>query len=174
MSTSQIVAGGVRTPSEQLVATDGHSISGAGVGGDPITQRILTQSDDQILAGMPCFVEGYDTNDVAYVEAAQGNHLLNATFLGLAVAPNAAIGGGFATSLTLQNSGTLELTTAEWDAITSGSGGLLPGPYYVSSTVAGHLTQTAPSAGGTFTALVGFGMSPKVMALAGPGLPKAN
>lgn len=58
----------------------------------------------------------------------------------------------------------LTLTIAEWDVVTGGSGGLVRGiPYYLSSTTAGRLTATAPSAGGTLVAPAGVALSPTDM-----------
>lgn len=58
----------------------------------------------------------------------------------------------------------LTLTTAEWDAVTGGSGGLTPGsPYYVSAATAGHLTTSAPGSGGQFVVPVGIATSPTTM-----------
>lgn len=42
--------------------------------------------------------------------------------------------------------GKVSFATADWDAVTGGSGGLTPGAvYYLSPTTAGHLTTTAPT-----------------------------
>ena len=39
----------------------------------------------------------------------------------------------------------LELTTAQWDAVTDGVGGLMTGlTYYVSDVTSGHITTTSP------------------------------
>ncbi len=58
----------------------------------------------------------------------------------------------------------LTLTTAEWDAITGGSGGLVRGiPYFLSSTTAGRLTSTGPSVFGTFLSPAGVALSPTDM-----------
>lgn len=47
----------------------------------------------------------------------------------------------------VQYAGPLSFTAAEWDAVTGESGGLTPGPYYLSQGTAGALTKTAPGSG---------------------------
>lgn len=63
-----------------------------------------------------------------------------------------------------QFAGPLTLTTAQWDAVTGGSGGLTPGStYYLSAATAGRITATAPSSGGQFVTQVGIAMSARTM-----------
>lgn len=83
-----------------------------------------------------------DTNETAFVT-------------GIAVVP--AVDGERAL---VQFAGPLTLTTAEWDAITGGSGGLTLGPYYLDAASAGKLTTTSPSFDGTFVVQVGIATSP--------------
>jgi hypothetical protein len=60
---------------------------------------------------------------------------------------------------TVQTSGIVELTAAQWAAVTGG-GGLVPGNlYFVSATVPGLLTATKPVAAGSFQARVGVALS---------------
>jgi len=77
----------------------------------------------------------------------------------------AAITGVVGSQGLVQFEGVLTLTTAQWDVITSGSGGLTRGvPYYLSSGFReGQLTTTPPSAGGTFVVQVGVALSPTDM-----------
>lgn len=62
----------------------------------------------------------------------------------------------------VQSSGRLKLTTADWDTITGGSGGLTPGDLYYVDT-AGGLTATKPSASGSYAAVVGKADSAEVI-----------
>jgi hypothetical protein len=56
--------------------------------------------------------------------------------------------------------GPLTLTTAQWDQVTGGSGGLTPrARYYLSAGTEGRITTTAPSSGGTFRTQVGVALS---------------
>jgi hypothetical protein len=62
--------------------------------------------------------------------------------------------------------GVLPATTGEWDAVTGGTGGLTEGAdYWLSATVAGQLTTTAPDSAGEFVARVGHAMSDTEMEL---------
>lgn len=71
----------------------------------------------------------------------------------------AAGSGVLHSSVLVRFAGPLSLTTAQWDAVTTQTGGLTLGvPYYLSATT-GRLTTTAPSAGGTFVAPVGVALS---------------
>jgi hypothetical protein len=62
---------------------------------------------------------------------------------------------------TVQTSGVVTLATTLWDAIVTGeSGGLTPGAYYyLSSTHAGFLVTTPPSAANSFVTLIGLALS---------------
>ena len=53
-------------------------------------------------------------------------------------------------------SGLLVATTAQWDAVTGGAGGLTPGaPYYLDLSTAGRITSTLPTADGDILAAIG-------------------
>lgn len=63
--------------------------------------------------------------------------------------------------------GGLQLTTAQWDAITGGSGGLVPGLlYFLSPASAGKITTTPPTTPGQLVVVVGRALSPTVMLVA--------
>jgi hypothetical protein len=60
----------------------------------------------------------------------------------------------------VQTDGVLVATTAQWDAVTGGSGGLTAGSkYYLDPDTAGMLTTTAPTTTGDFVAPVGKALS---------------
>jgi hypothetical protein len=60
----------------------------------------------------------------------------------------------------IQIDGVLSATTGQWDAVTGGSGGLTVGSYYyLSSSTAGLLTSTAPTATGEFVISIGIALS---------------
>lgn len=70
----------------------------------------------------------------------------------------------------VQSAGIATLTTAQWDAVTGGSGGLTPGtPYYVAGT-SGHLTSARPSSP-TLIAQVGIAISTTQLLLSTPATP---
>ncbi|MEN6367700.1 MAG: carbohydrate-binding protein [Thermoguttaceae bacterium] len=66
----------------------------------------------------------------------------------------------------VQFHGLVVATTAQWDAITGGSGGLTPGTvYFLSAATAGLLTSTAPATLGQFVSRVGKAISSTTLAL---------
>ena len=59
-----------------------------------------------------------------------------------------------------QYTGTIQLTPAQWEAITDGASGMEPGSiFYASPTTPGNLTSTKPTASGTYVNVVGVGLS---------------
>ncbi len=86
----------------------------------------------------------------------RANAVDTSSVIGLAVIP-----GVVGSQVLTQFAGVLTLTTAQWDTVTGGTGGLTRGvPYYLSAGFQeGRLTTTAPSAGGTFTTQVGVALS---------------
>jgi hypothetical protein len=64
----------------------------------------------------------------------------------------------------IQYAGTVELTTAQWDAVTGGSGGLTEGDAYYVSDTDGMLTSTAPGGLDSVT-VVGIAQSPTLLLL---------
>lgn len=65
-------------------------------------------------------------------------------------------------NLTVQSAGRLKLTTAQWDAVTGGSGGLVPKALYYLGT-GGGITTTIPVASGSFSSIVGVADSDDTM-----------
>ena len=66
------------------------------------------------------------------------------------------------TDVDIQTTGLIELTTAQWDVILGNMvpAGLVAGAaYYLSSTVAGRLTEIAPTAGGTYRNQIGLALT---------------
>lgn len=62
----------------------------------------------------------------------------------------------------VQSSGPLTLSTADWDAQTGGSGGLTPGAIYYNG-VNGALVTTPPTASGSYSAIVGVAETAETM-----------
>lgn len=58
-----------------------------------------------------------------------------------------------------QSDGKIELSTAQWDAVTGGSGGLVPGARYYLDVAPGMITTTPPSAPGTSVTALGRALS---------------
>lgn len=73
----------------------------------------------------------------------------DATVVGVLVADVLA-----SATATVQSQGPLTLTTAQWDAVTGGSGGLAANVTYYLSTTPGELKDTAPSSAGDYVTSV--------------------
>ena len=80
---------------------------------------------------------------------------LSCSWVGIACETVAA-----AASVPVVTSGTITLTTGEWDAITGGTGGLTPGAsYWVDDTTPGNLTTTPLVSSGTPRYVVKVGVA---------------
>jgi hypothetical protein len=66
---------------------------------------------------------------------------------------------------TVLTSGPLTLTTSQWDAITGGSGGLVPAARYYLGSSLGSLTTTPPTASGQYLVVVGSAISATIFLL---------
>jgi hypothetical protein len=85
----------------------------------------------------------------------RANDVDTSSLTGLAIMPGVAGDHGLT-----QFSGVLNLSEAQWDVVTGGSGGLTRGiRYYLSATTEGRITATPPSDSGTFVAQVGVALS---------------
>jgi hypothetical protein len=61
---------------------------------------------------------------------------------------------------TIQTDGVLSATTAQWDAVTGGTGGLAAGSvYYLDAATAGQLTATSPTTAGQYVVRVGLALN---------------
>lgn len=116
---------------------------------------------EAVSAGMPLCQSAVAENAGKVMKASAVAALggRNANVVGLAVRGAAA-----GARVHAQYSDLLQLPTANWDAITGGSGGLTRGaPYYVSAGANGHITTTPPNGGGDFVAPIGIATSPTTM-----------
>jgi hypothetical protein len=115
---------------------------------------VVSKTNDNvgaIVIGQPVYVKA-----TGNVTLAQANASGTVEVLGLV--RDASI----ATSATgiIQTDGILSATTAEWDVVTGGSGGLTPGSvYYLDPSTPGSLTDTAPTASGQCVVRVGKAIS---------------
>lgn len=164
MSEVKFFPGGSPQPALSLVTPDHDTIDGDGTASSPL----------RVIGGA-----------VGSLDIAAGSH--PSTHLGAAVRPTGAgsYAAAFADSLVdasafglvskvstgiselatrVQYAGELTLTTAEWDVVTGGLGGLTPdAPYYVSDAVGGQITDTPPVAPGSFVSRVGIALSATTM-----------
>lgn len=95
---------------------------------------------------------------VLLASAPSTSHVALATNAG----PNVNATGLFDGKGGLVYAGPLTLTTAQWDARTGDSGGLVTDQSYFLDT-GGNLTSTPPTASGTYVALVGTAATPETM-----------
>lgn len=110
---------------------------------------------NDIVPGTPV----YQTTTADQVAEADASALATAEVSGLAIETIPEDGG----TGSIQSDGRLTLTTAQWDAVTGGSGGLTTGSKYFLSLTTGQLTTTAPSADGEVIASVGKAQSTTVL-----------
>jgi hypothetical protein len=108
-----------------------------------------------VIAGAPVYISGNGVFSLA-----EANTLGTAGVFGLASAAFTPSQIGYITVL-----GPLTLLTTQWDAIVVGeSGGLTPNAYYyLSDSIVGMLTTTAPTTPGHYSTLVGRAASTTTM-----------
>lgn len=123
--------------------------------GDTIASPIfVSQVNDEagaIVIGTPVY------NDVADgVKKAKADAAVTTSVLGLVADVTVATGQ----PANIQTGDILVATTAQWDAITGGSGGLTPKVwYYLDPATAGKLTLTATSTTGQYLCRIGLALS---------------
>lgn len=114
--------------------------------GDPGFAALVAETDDALVPGSAVYAK-----NTGRFGLARADSFPETRFAGFS---NATTAPGFAA--TVISGGPLELTTAEWDAVTGQIGGLTPGaPYFLSPTTLGAITTIPPSAAGLFSAKVG-------------------
>jgi hypothetical protein len=119
-----------------------------------VPNQINPYAGSDLLPGMPVYASAAET-----VDKAKGDAAGTAPVAGLCLR-----NGASGEPVPVLFAGPLDLPTAEWDAITGGSGGLTRGSYYyLSAATAGHLTTTEPSSEGTFGIRVGLALSTTTM-----------
>lgn len=137
-------------------------------GGQPPTSIISGRAYNPIAGASDHFPDSFPPGTpLAQSRSASGtavparaNSVDTASVVGLA-----AGAGVVGNDVVCQFQGVLTLTTEEWDAITTLSGGLTPGAvYYLSPGFReGQLSSTKPTSGGDFVTQVGIALSPTDM-----------
>lgn len=146
------LATGVVTPGTyNSVTVDTYGRVTAGVN-NPSTGSTITATNGEATA--------ITIGKVVYISAGDTVKLANAN----AVGTKNAVGLVFDTSVnssaagSVAVAGSITATTAQWDSVTGQSGGLTAGAkYYLSNTIAGGLTTTAPVTG--YVASIGYALS---------------
>ena len=145
------------------VWTDGETITGNGTQSDPLavvaSQAGTFPSTMDVGFNPVGTAVAADISNPGQVVPAKADLGATAFVVGLYVAAAGGL-GPVVRPVTVKNTGPVELTTAEWDAITGESGGLtVDERYYLSAATAGKLTGTPPVGTGTFQTLVGIALS---------------
>lgn len=122
-------------------------------------KSLINDNGSTLPVGTPVYLK----STVGHMDAAKADAASTGTVIGLVTQS-----GGILTTVAgqVQVEGEVTLTTAQWDAITDGSGGLTVGAvYYLDAADAGELTTTAPSAASSVAEMVGVALSSTVLKL---------
>lgn len=139
--------------SQQLQAGDDLNVPISGT----IDITLTNANAGAVVIGTPVYAQGADAYDKAKADAAGTSKVI-----GLAVPTSTAASA----TGTVAVAGILAASTAQWDAVTGGSGGLAFGTnYFLDPATAGKLTSTAPSTTGQYCVLIGVGLSTTEMRL---------
>lgn len=115
---------------------------------------VVSKTNDNagsIVIGTPVYVKSNGNVDKGRANASGTVQLLG-------LVKDASVAA--AASGIIQTDGILVATTAEWDAVTGGSGGLTAGSrYFLDPSTAGMLTTSAPTTAGQFVVSVGLAIS---------------
>ena len=152
-----------------LIGTTGNAFSTVGpgtVGQIPISTGTTLTMQDAPVSGDITLTNGnvgslvpgtpvYETAVASTVDKARANAIATCHVVGLSVGTITASGTGV-----IRSAGVLTLSTAEWDAVTGGTGGLTIGSrYYLDPATAGKLTLAPTDSTGNFMVEVGKALS---------------
>lgn len=155
--TFDLVSGIVAPGTYNSVTVDTFGRVTAGVN-NPSTGSNITATNGEattIGIGRAVYISAGDTVRLANANAAGTKNVVGLVF---DTSINAAASGSVAVA------GSVTATTGQWDTVTGQTGGLTSGSiYYLSNTVAGGLTTTAPSTG--YVAPVGLALSTTKMVI---------
>lgn len=177
MTETIITSGGPAVPTETLVQTDQDSILGDGSHGRPLHAGpggVNVEFTADFASGVPIPGTGVIVSLLA--PTSQGAIARVQPASGASGFPNSHHAVGILSRVTgglvrVQFSGPLTLTTAQWDAITGGSGGLTTSDAYylaVGGTADGRLTVTRPSGSGDAIVQVGVALNRTTLLLSTP------
>lgn len=128
--------------------------------------EVISQTNDESGAIVICTPVYNDAADG--VKKARANAGGTSGVIGLV--KDASISNGVAGNIQLD--GVLSATTTQWDAVFGTTGGLAFGTlYFLSSSVAGQGTATAPSSVGQYVVILGRAISTTELLLATPFMP---
>jgi hypothetical protein len=152
MTTRAVLVLGADGLTQQLQSGDAISVPISG-----IDYRSMTNGESSLAVaiGQPVYASAADTVKLANAKATSG-------VIGLGYDTSTAFGAaGY-----IQCSGIVTATTAQWDTVTGGSGGLVFNTlYFLDPATFGKLTATPPTTVGQCLTLVGRGLSTTELAL---------
>lgn len=166
MTQVSTIAGGRPTQAEAIVTADQDTIIGNGTTEDPLRSGSsgassapgVLSGSGTVHKGEPVFVA--TANVFTAASAAGISPIADAFVAGLT---DREVTAGGDRSVLVKSTGIVTMTTAEWDAITGGSGGLTVGAYYLGSL--GGLSTTRLSTSGQKIVLVGIALNATQMQL---------
>ena len=182
MSDASITRGGVKNPVLAIVSADQSSIVGDGTTEHPLrapgaaqTTFVATYTNPNAVPevlGQAVVVSATPSPTVGITTVTPGFTFFGGQPQAVGLIVGIADGG---IRVTVQTSGTVTLTTAEWDNTAQTTGGLTPGTvYYLDTTFTGALTDAPPGAPGTFLVQVGIALSATELLLSLPAFPIVN
>lgn len=129
----------------------GDTINGT-VGGTNTTLQVLTNNQGSTInKGHAVYVDTANN-----VKLASANSATATQFIGFVADTNIGTGN----TGNIQHSGVLTANTAQWDAVTGETGGLVANQvYYLSSTTAGMTVNAAPTADTKYVKPIGIGLT---------------
>ncbi len=141
----------VEVPATQPIVIE---VGKQGPVGPPGYGVLVAEAGADLIPGSPVYVTG-----AATFELAQADAYPQTIFAGMSSKPTLT---GFLAEIVA--GGPLELSPAQWDAITGQVGGLVPGTvYYLSPTTPGIIQPTPPAAVGTFSVKIGQAITASLM-----------
>lgn len=136
LNTSGVTAG---TYNSVTVDVYGRVTAGTTVAMNELEETVTNGETAAIAIGRVVYISGANT-----VRLANANNITTAKSFGMVFQPTIAAGAAGRVAMT----GIVEATTGQWDTATGQTGGLTVGAqYYLSNTVAGRMTTTAPESG---------------------------
>lgn len=157
MAQTNIIAGGPPTPNLGVTAPPGGASSTTDFTGPPQSSGTTHLLGMAVHADLP--------GDTLVLRKSDASFVGTAKCLGLIVKLTTPTTPSFTVEITERGAGFVELTTAQWDAITGDTGGLeVASTYYVSAVTPGFLTRTPPS-NPNYIIQVGVAVAPTKMQL---------
>ncbi len=182
MADTTIITGTAPADSLSMVGADQRTVLGNGTPRNPLrlgsigggsagetgSTKFVAELSGAVVGSV--VVVDSSTPSIGIAQLALANAGSSSTIQVVGVVSELQIG----VAVTVQVTGKVTLTEAEWNVIKGGSGGLVQGDPYYLSTVNGLLTATKPTAPGTFAVQVGVAVNSTILLLSIANDPIAN